>query len=311
MVKYIFRRTLYMIPILFGITLITFVLFNVAGGDPATQRAGRHASAEQIETIRKELGLDRSLPMQYLFFVKQIATMDFGRSWSTQQSVGNMILEGLGPSLCLAVPGFLITLLITVSISLFLARYRGSTGDRATMVAALACESISSLVFILALQYTLAYSLGWFPISGWEDGWLERWFYLELPILIYVVVSLGSNILFYRTIFIDEMYQDYVRTARAKGLPEGRILFLHILRNALIPIITIVVLTIPSLMLGSLLAENFFGIPGLGNMLVLAINNSDFPVIKAMTVIGAILYMVFQLFSDVLYAVVDPKVQLR
>jgi peptide/nickel transport system permease protein len=201
--------------------------------------------------------------------------------------------------------------LITVSISLILARYRGGPMDRSAMIASLACESISSLVFILGLQYFLSYRFGWFPISGWENGWIERWSYLELPILIYVVVSLGSNILFYRTIFIDEMYQDYVRTARAKGLPERRILFRHILRNALIPIITIVVLTIPSLMLGSLLAENFFGIPGLGNMLVLAINNSDFPVIKAMTVIGAILYMVFQLFSDVLYAVVDPKVQLR
>jgi len=172
-------------------------------------------------------------------------------------------------------------------------------------------ESVSSLVFILALQYFLAYRLDLFPISGWDESWIHRWTYLTLPIIIYVVVSVGSHILFYRTVFIDEIYQDYVRTARAKGLTERIILFKHVLRNALIPIITLVVLQMPFLILGSLLLETFFGIPGLGGILVQAINNADFPVIKAMTVFGAVLYMIFQLISDVLYSVVDPKVQLR
>jgi peptide/nickel transport system permease protein len=300
-----------MIPILFGVTLLTFCLFNVVGGDPAAQKAGRHATAEQIEMVRKELGLDRPLHLQYLYFLRQIATLDFGHSWATQQNVSTMIAEGIGPSLCLTVPAFFLTIVLTVMCGLVFARYRGSTLDRSGMVFALAAQSISSLVVIIAFQYIFAYKLNLFPVSGWEPGWVERWSYLFLSIIIYIVVSFGENVLFYRAVFIDEIYQDYVRTARAKGVPEALILFKHILRNALVPIITLVVLQMPLLILGSLLLENFFGIPGLGGMLVLAINNSDFPVIKAMTVIGAILYMIFQLFSDVLYAVVDPKVQLR
>ncbi len=311
MVKYVLRRLLYMIPILFGVTLLTFCLFNVVGGDPAAQKAGRHATAEQIEMVRKELGLDRPLHLQYLYFLRQIATLDFGHSWATQQNVSTMIAEGIGPSLCLTVPAFFLTIVLTVMCGLVFARYRGSTLDRSGMVFALAAQSISSLVVIIAFQYIFAYKLNLFPVSGWEPGWVERWSYLFLSIIIYIVVSFGENVLFYRAVFIDEIYQDYVRTARAKGVPEALILFKHILRNALVPIITLVVLQMPLLILGSLLLENFFGIPGLGGMLVLAINNSDFPVIKAMTVIGAILYMIFQLFSDVLYAVVDPKVQLR
>ena len=309
--RYLLRRIAYMIPILFGITLVTFFLFNVAGGDPAAQKAGTHPNPEVIAQLRHELGLDQSLPRQYLFFLKQIATADFGRSWATQQKVSDMIVDGMGPSLSLTIPAFLLTLLLTVSISLILARFRGSAMDRTAMVIALAMESVSSLVFILAFQYLLAYRLDFFPISGWDTSWVYRWGFLLLPIFIYVVVSTGSHILFYRTVFIDEIYQDYVRTARAKGLGEKTILFKHVLRNALIPIITLVVLQMPFLILGSLLLETFFGIPGLGGILVQAINNADFPVIKAMTVFGAILYMVFQLLSDVLYSWVDPKVQLR
>jgi peptide/nickel transport system permease protein len=300
-----------MIPILFGVTLLTFLLFNVVGGDPAAQKAGRHASAEQIELIRKELGLDRPLHQQYFYFLRQIATLDFGHSWSTQQSVSQMIKEGIGPSLCLTGPAFFLTVVLTIVTGLIFARYRGSPLDRIGMVVALASQSVSSLVVIIAFQYLFAYRLNLFPVSGWDPSWTERWSYLILSILIYIVVSFGENVLFYRAVFIDEMYQDYVRTAQAKGVSNGAIMFKHILRNSLVPIITLVVLQMPLLILGSLLLENFFGIPGLGGMLVLAINNSDFPVIKAMTVIGALIYMIFQLFSDVLYGLVDPKVQLR
>lgn len=311
MLKYGIRRTLYMIPILFGVTLLTFFLFNVVGGDPAAQKAGRHATVEEVEIVRKELGLDRPLYQQYFGFIGQIVSLDFGRSWSTQQSVTSMISEGIGPSLSLTGPAFLLTVLLTVSIGLTLAHFRGKAIDRGTMVVALALQSVSSLVLILGSQYFLAYKAGLFPISGWDPGIFARWSYLALSIFIYVIVSLGENILFYRAVFIDEMYQDYVRTARAKGLGDRTILFKHVLRNAMIPIITLVVLQMPHLILGSLLLENFFGIPGLGGMLVQAIQNADFPVIKAMTVIGAILYMIFQLLSDLLYAVADPKVQLR
>lgn len=311
MLKYILRRVLYMAPILFGVTLLTFLLFNVVGGDPAAQAAGRHASAEQIEVIRKELGLDRSLPEQYLFFVKQIFSLDFGRSWSTKQEITTMFADGVGPSLSLTLPAFLIAQMLTISIALLLARWRGTQFDRGTKILCLALMSMSSLVYILWGQFILAFHWNLFPISGWDPSFTGRWEYLGLPIVIFVLLSLGGNVLFYRTIFLDEIYHDYVRTARAKGLAEPIILFKHVLRNALIPIITHVVLQMPFLILGSLLLESFFGIPGIGGIVVQAIQNADFPVIKAMTFLSAVLYMVFQLISDILYAVVDPKVQLR
>ncbi len=311
MLKYSLQRVMYMIPILLGITLVTFVLFNVAGGDPAAQAAGKHATPEQIQQLRAELGLDRSLPEQYLFFLKQIFTLDFGRSWATKQTVQNMINDGIGVSLSLMIPAFFISLLITVSLALLTAHLRGTLFDRSIMIICLALMSISSLVYILYGQYYLAYNLNLFPIMGWDPDWWGRWQYLTLPILIYVALSLGSDILFFRTAFLDEIYQDYVRTARSKGLDTRTILFKHVLRNALVTIITLVIMQMPFLITGSLLLESFFGIPGLGGLVVQGIQNSDFPVIKAMTVIGAILYMIFQLLSDLLYAWVDPKIQLR
>jgi peptide/nickel transport system permease protein len=311
MFKYILRRCLYMIPILFGVTLITFLLFNVAGGDPAAQAAGKYATAERIAEIRTELGLDQPLPVQMVNYFKQVFTLDFGRSWSTKQTISSMVAAGIGPSLCLTVPGFLLAQMVAISLALLIAHFRGTLFDKSMMVFCLALLSLSSLVYILFFQYGLAYLAGLFPISGWDNSWVDRWQYVALPVLIFVIISLGSDILFYRTVFLDELFQDYVRTARSKGLGEGKILFKHILRNALIPIITLTVYQMPFLIVGSLLLESFFGIPGIGGLIYQAIQNADFPVIKAMTFIGAVLYMVFQLLSDVLYAVVDPKIQLR
>lgn len=311
MLKYILRRTLYMIPILFGVTLITFILFNVVGGDPAAQAAGKYASAEQIARLRHELGLDGSLLQQYLFFLKQVFTFDYGRSWATKQEISKMFMDGVGPSLSLTAPAFIIAQLLSIGVALMLIHWRGKLLDRTTKILALAMLSVSSLVYILYGQYFLAYQWDLFPVSGWDPSFDGRWAYLGMPIIIFVVLSLGNNILFYRTVFIDEIFHDYVRTARAKGLGEGAVLFKHVLRNALIPIITRVVLQMPFLLLGSLLLESFFGIPGVGGLVIQAINNADFPVIKAITVLGAVLYMIFQLISDLLYAVVDPKVELR
>jgi peptide/nickel transport system permease protein len=311
MFRYISRRVLYTIPILFGVTLITFLLFNVVGGDPAAQAAGRHATPEQINAIRHELGLDGPLYLQYLFFLKQIFTLDFGRSWSTKQEIVTMFGAGIGPSLSLTLPAFLLGEILTISVALLVARWRGTKFDRATKVGCLAMLSMSSLVYILWGQYFLAYQWNLFPISGWDPSWSGRWEYLGLPMVIFILITIGGNILFYRTVFLDEIFHDYVRTARAKGLGETKILFKHVLRNALIPIITRIVLQMPFLILGSLLLESFFGIPGIGGIAVQAIQSADFPVIKAVTVMSAVLYMIFQLASDVLYVLVDPKVQLR
>ena len=170
--------------------------------------------------------------------------------------------------------------------------------------------SISSLVYILALQYFFAYYLGAFPISGWDPSFSGRWAYLVLPWIILFVLTLGPNILVYRSVILDEAFQDYVRTARAKGLTNSAVFAKHILKNAMIPIITIIVIDMPFLITGSVLIENFFGIPGLGGMVVKSLWESDFPTIKAITVVTSIAYMFFNLLSDVLYAVVDPRIKL-
>lgn len=292
-------------------TLITFILFHIVGGDPAFQLAGKNATIEQIESIRIELGLNKPLLYQYFDFLRQTVTLDWGRSWSTQQKISNMIFDGIGPSLSLTVPSFIISFFICLAIALFSTFKKGTWIDRSITTLCLALMSVSFLVYIIFYQYSLAYKLGLFPITGWDSSFSGRWAYLILPWIISVSVSLGPNILIYRTALLDEVFQDYVRTARAKGVNNKVLYIKHILKNALIPIITIVVMQMPFLITGSLLLEAFFGIPGLGGTLIQALNNSDFPVIKAMTVFGSILYMLFNLFSDLLYAVVDPRVELK
>jgi peptide/nickel transport system permease protein len=309
--KFIGRRLLYMIPIFFGITLVTFVLFNVAGGDPAAVAAGRYATVERIAQLRAQMGLDQPYFQQYLNLVKQLATFDFGRSWSSRQEISTLIYAGLVPSLTVTVPAFVLTLLFAIPLSLLLAFKRNTRLDKTIMVVCLGLISISSVVYVLAGQYFLAYKWGWFPISGWDSSWDGRWQYATLPIIIMVSLSLGTDVLFYRTVFVEEMFQDYVRTARSKGLSNTTILLKHVLKNAMVPIITLVVLEIPFLIVGSLLTESFFGIPGLGGLIYTAINDADFPVIKAMTIISALGYMFFQLVSDILYALVDPKIRLE
>lgn len=310
MLSFIVRRVLQMIPIMLGITFITFFLFNVVGWNAAYQFAGKNATAEQIKSLEHELGLDRSLPEQYILYLAQIAKLDFGRSWASKQEITTMITDGVGASLSLAVPPFFIGTFLSIAIALLLAYFRGTYLDKGAMVMCLALTSISNLVYILFFQYFFAYKLNMFPISGWEPDMVGRWQYVLLPSFIWIMAGLGSNVLFYRTVMLDEVFQDYVRTARSKGLGNANIYFKHILKNAMIPIITIVILQMPFLMTGSLLLENFFSIPGLGNMMIQALYNSDLPVIKAMTFLGAMLYMIFNLISDICYSLVDPRIRL-
>lgn len=293
-----------------GITLVTFLLFNVVMGDPALRFAGRHATAEQVASIRAELGLDRSLPEQYVFYLKQIATFDYGRSWSTHQNISTMVGEAVGPTLSLTVVPFVSEVIFCVGLALFAAYFRGTVFDKGVVVTCLGLMSISSLVYILVLQNLIAYQFGLFPISGWDPSWTGRWNYLFLPWIIMFILSLGPSILVYRSVVMDEAFQDYVRTARAKGLSSRAVYSRHILKNAMIPIITIVVIEMPFLITGSVLIENFFGIPGLGGMIVKSLSESDFPVVKAMTVLTSFGYMLFNLASDLLYGVVDPRIKL-
>ena len=310
-VNYIIRRLLYLIPVLLGVCALIFFLFNVVAGDPTALLLGKHASVEQMNELREQLGLNKSLFAQYLDVVKSAFTFDFGRSWSTKQQISSMIVQGAIPSLTLSIPAFVIATFTSIIFAVIVAYYRGRGIDLFIRVTCIAMMSISSLVYILVFQNVLAYQLGLFEISGYEYGFPNFMYYVSLPIIIWVVLSLGPDIRFYRTIILDEIYQDYVRTARAKGLSEKVILFKHVLRNAMIPILTYTVVQLPFLLLGALLLESFFAIPGLGGMTITALNSSDFPVLKAITILSAVAYIIFTLIQDILYTLVDPRVKLQ
>jgi peptide/nickel transport system permease protein len=297
-----------MIPLLLGVTIVTFVLFHAVGGNPCFQFVGRHADQESLANCNSELGFDRPPVEQYLRYLKDTATFNFGRSFATRQKVTEIITEGVGPSLALTAPAFVFGNLLALAIALVVALYRGRWLDRLAVFACILGMSVTVLAYILLGQYFLAYRWQLFPISGFEGG-IAVLSYLALPVLIWVVVGLGYDVRFFRTVLLDEIYQDYVRTARSKGVGAVRLLFVHVLKNAMIPIITHVVIQIPFLITGSLLLENFFQIPGLGNLVVVAIQNSDFPVLKAMVFVGSLSFIAFNLLSDVLYAWVDPRIR--
>ncbi len=312
MLAYITRRIWQMIPTMLGVVLLIFFLFNWVGGDPAYILAGKMANPEQIENIRQQLGVDQPYYVQLWIFIKQIVTFDYGYSWSTGESVSDIILTRLGPSLTIMIPLVILQTVISIILALAIASVRGSLTDRMVMMLCTVAMAISILVYIIVFQYGLAYKLGWFPVQGWSDSFSENLFkYSLLPILIMLVVSIAPTLRLYRSFVLDEVNQDYVRTARAKGASEGRILGIHVLRNASIPIITDVMSSLPALLIGAFLIERFFGIPGIGREVIIAVERSDFPVIKAITVYVAAATMIFNLVADLIYKVVDPRVQLK
>ena len=308
---YILRRLLYVIPVLLGVCLIIFVLFNLCAPDPAYTLLGKHANPQQIAEIHHELGMDKSLPMQYFDTIKTAFTFDFGYSWSSKQNIWEMIKAGAGPSLTITLPLFFLTTIISISVALLVAFYRGKFIDKFVLIFSISALSIPSLAIILFGQWFFAYKLGWFEISGYEAGFPNFVPYVILPVLLYTFISFGGDTRFYRTVILDEAYQDYVRTARSKGLGEIKIMFKHVLKNSMIAILTNLVIQIPTLILGLLLAESFFAIPGLGNMVLKAINTSDFPVIRAMTILSAFGFILFNVLTDVLYVVFDPRMKLK
>jgi peptide/nickel transport system permease protein len=312
MTAYITRRLWQMIPTLLGVILLVFLLFNWVGGDPAYVLAGKISSAEQIANIRRQLGVDQPYYVQLWIFIRQVVTANFGASWSTNEPVSHIMATRLGPSLTLLVPWLILSTLVSIGLALAVAYVRGSLTDRAVMISCTVGLSISILVYIIVFQYVFAYKLGWFPVQGWGDSfWENLVVYASLPILILLVVSIAPDLRLYRTFMLDEINQDYVRTARAKGLSENRIMWVHVLRNASIPIITQVMSTLPGLLTGAFLVERFFSIPGIGREVILAVERSDFPVIKAITVYVAVATMVFNLLADLMYKAVDPRVQLK
>ena len=427
MLKYIVKRMLQMIPTVLGVILITFVLFNVAGGSPALKVLGPHAQADTLEAFDEQRGFNKPLfpligsrkittrayadsdfertpgdwrgvdgvthtngmiilaeggeyalplkfdlrddceyeleieartdgfPMvgkkalkvsnawkkkslkfqgsekiipvdapieirsiklrrvmnnpfdsQLVFYFNRLFHWDFGVSHSTNQRVSKLLADGIVPSLMLTVPVFIIGLFTSVALSLFCAFWRDTWVDRFFVILSVALMSVNYLVYIVVGQYFLGFKQGWFPVWGFED---VR--YLALPVLIGVLSGLGGNLRFYRTIILDEAHRDYVRTARAKGVSQSRVLFRHVLKNAMIPIITNVVIAIPFLYTGSLLLESFFGIPGLGYLGINAINSSDVDVLRAIVLIGSFIFVIANLLTDICYALVDPRVKLK
>ena len=301
-----------MLPTLGGVILLIFFLFKFFGGDPAEILAGQVASQEQIDAIRRELGLDQPWYVQLWIFVKDIFAFDFGKSWMTREQVTEIFLTRLPATLTITIPILLLEVSLAVPIAMLVAYYRGRLLDRVLMAICVAAMSVSFLVYIIVGQYLLGFQLGWFPVQGWSDSfWRNLLVYAPLPIFLAGLVGLAPQTRLYRSFFLDETKSDYVRTARAKGLSEPAVLRRHVLPNAMVPVLTNVSLLLPGVFVGSFLLEIFFSIPGLGREIYIAVNRSDYPVIQAFTVYLSVLTMFINLGADVLYRLVDPRIQLK
>ena len=309
---YLLRRSWQLVPTMAGVVLLVFFLFNWVGGDPAQVLAGKISNPEEIANIRRQLGVDRPYHEQLLIFARQIVTMDFGRSWSTRETVRDILVSRAGPSLTVMIPIMVLETAFGILFALCAAYFRGSLTDRAIMVSCTLGMSVSFLVYIIAGQYLFGFVLGWFPVLGWSNSTITNLVrYSPLPVLLAVAVGLAPTIRLYRSVFLEEIGNDYVRTARAKGLGERAVMLRHVLRNAMIPILTNISFYLPGLVLGSFLLERFFSIPGLGREVILAVDRSDFPVIKAVTVYLGFATVLFNLLVDLLYRWVDPRVELQ
>ena len=312
MAAYLIRRLWQMIPTLVGVVLLVFFLFKFFGNDPAEILGGLNATPQQIEVIRDQLGLNKPVWQQLLIYLRSIVTLDWGHSWATQEAVSNIFKTRTPATLTVMLPILVLDMVLALPIAMWVAYRRGSLADRSIMVVSTLALSISFLVYIIIGQYLFGFQLGWFPVQGWSDStWTNLVTYVPLPVLLALLVGLAPQTRLYRTFFLDELGHDYVRTARAKGMTERTVLFKHVLRNAMIPIITNLALALPGVFVGSFLIEVFFSIPGLGREVILAVNRGDYPVIQAATVYLAMLTMLVNLGADILYKLVDPRVVLK
>lgn len=325
MIAYILRRVLYAIPILIGVNVITFILFFVVNTpeDMARLHLGeRHVTEQAIEKWKSERGYDKPLIWNseaegtekitntiFLTNSKKLFLFDFGQS-DSGRDISYDISQRMWPSLAITLPVFIIGLLLTITFALIVAFFRGTYVDTWAVIMCVAMMSISGLFYIIGGQYLIGKLLKLVPISGFDLS-VEGIKFIILPVLVGIIGGLGGGVRWYRTIFLEEINRDYVRTARAKGLSERGVLFIHVLRNALIPILTGVVVVLPSLFMGSLIIEAFFGIPGLGSYTIDAIQRQDFAIVRSMVFLGSFLYIIGLLLTDLSYTVVDPRVRLE
>ncbi|MFT6285650.1 MAG: peptide/nickel transport system permease protein [Halieaceae bacterium] len=325
MLAYIIRRLLYAIPILLGVNLLTFALFFVVNSpdDMAVSQLGaKYVTPEAIDGWKRKNGYDKPLFInreaagvasvtETIFFTKSVRlfAFDFGRSESGRDITSDVSTR-MWPSLAVALPTFIVGIGINISVALMVVMFHGTRLDRWAVLMFVVLMSISYLFYIIGGQYMVAKTWKLVPISGYHaDG--QAWKFLILPVLVGVIAGIGTGARWYRTLFLEESNQDYVRTARAKGCSELAILFRHILPNAMIPILTGVVVVIPALFMGSLLIESFFGIPGLGSYMLDAIRSQDFAIVRTMVFIGSILYIIGLILTDISYTWADPRVRLN
>ncbi len=323
MFAYIIRRILYAIPILLGVNILTFALFFMVNSPDDMARAHlgyKHVTPQAVQRWKKQHGYDKPLYFNRsesgihkitntLFFTKSIQLFTFNFGVSDQgRDISHDISQRMWPSLAIAIPVLFIGLAVNITFALLIALFRGTYFDIFGVVVCIIMMSISGLFYIIAGQYLFGNILRLVPVSGYHGGW-EAIKFLILPVAIGIITGIGAGTRWYRTIFLEELHKDYVRTARAKGLSELRVLFKHILKNAMIPILTGIVVIIPMLFLGSLIMESFFGIPGLGSYTIDAIQQQDFEIVRAMVLLGTVLYIIGLILTDISYTLVDPRVK--
>jgi len=325
MINYILRRIIYALPILIGVNIITFVLFFVVNtpDDMARMHLGmKRVSQDAIIKWKDERGYNKPILVNQeadgikkltntIFFENSVKlfVFDFGRS-DSGRDIGYDISQRMWPSLAITVPSLLIGLLAYITFGLMLAFFRGTYVDISGVVLCVIMMSISGLFYIIGGQYLIGKFLHLVPISGYDTG-PNAFKFIILPVLVGLIGGIGASTRWYRTIFLEEMNKDYVRTARAKGLSESRVLYRHVLSNGLIPILTGVVVILPSLFIGSLIVESFFAVPGLGSYTIDAINRQDFAIVRSMVFLGSVLYIVGLILTDISYTLVDPRVRLN
>jgi peptide/nickel transport system permease protein len=325
MLNYIIRRVLYALPILFAVNLITFVLFFVVNSPENMARmhlGQKRVTPEAIERWKQSHGYDK--PLLYnstpvngnnftdtIFYEKSLRLFlfDFGNS-DDGRNISFDISQRMWPSLAIALPNFVVGLLVYITFAMIMAFFRGTYIDVAGVIVCVTMMSVSTLFYIIGGQFLIGKLLHLVPISGYDNTPGNTLKFLILPVIVGIIGGVGSASRWYRTIFLEEMGKDYVRTARAKGLGENLVLFKHVLKNAMVPILTGVVFAIPLLFMGSLITESFFGIPGLGSYTIDAINNQDFAIVRSMVFLGSVLYIIGLLLTDISYTIVDPRIRL-
>ena len=327
MAYYVGRRLLLAVPTVLGVCLFTFLLFNVFASPEAIARKqlGKNPTPVQVKTWISSHGMDKPMffnfergrdnavhPFDSRFWnhMKELVLFQFPESDYLHEKVSSLLKEKIVPSLTITIPAFLLSILITLPLALFIAYYRGTYLDRTALFVCVILMSIVILNYIIFGQYFLGIVLKYFPVYGYEFG-LGAWRFVLLPVILAVASGLGGGLRFYRTVMLNEVRADYVRTAMAKGVSEEMILFKHVLKNAMIPILTVTVLSIPFLITGSLLLEMYFGIPGMGNMMLNAISNHDYPVIRTLVYVYSLLYIAGSILTDISYTLVDPRITFK